>query len=332
MSKGRVLLTGATGLLGSNVAAQLLASGYDVTAIVRKESNLKALDGIDCQLVYAKLTDVSELESAFPGSDYVVHCAARTKQLPNKFESFKSVNIDATASLIVLSEKYKIKRFVLISTANCFINGNMKSPGDESGEFAEWLKNSGYAFSKYIAQEMVLNEVIQNDFPAIVVAPTFVIGERDANISSGKLLLQAYNKRWAFYPSGGKSIVEARYAAEAIVNALKKGNIGECYLLAGENLTYREIYSIIIKRSSKKTKLIHIPDWFFSTLSFVLLFFEKGLNISLPLSSANLKLLCLDNYFRNDKAVESLNLKRTDAEIAINKALDWYDAQNYKLK
>jgi dihydroflavonol-4-reductase len=327
--KGKVLVTGANGLLGSNVVTQLLKAGYEVKTIVRKGSNLAALKGILCEIFEGKLTSFTDMENAVTGCDYVVHCAANTEQKSNQSDAFKKINVDATATLIELSKPYKIKRFIFVSTANCFTNGTLQNPGDESKEFMPWLIKSGYAYSKYLAQKMVLNEAKENGFPAIVVAPTFIIGPRDAKISSGKLLMHGLNKRIVFYPPGGKSIVDAEFAAEAVVNSLHRGTIGETYLLSGENLSYKQLFKKISRHSNKKAIFIQIPGWFLVLLANFFSFIEKVFCIPLSLNKTNQRLLCLDNYFSNKKAVTHLGLKETDADDAIEKAIYWFKKNGY---
>jgi dihydroflavonol-4-reductase len=176
---------------------------------------------------------------------------------------------------------------------------------------------------------MVLNEVKENNFPAIVVAPTFIIGPRDAKISSGKLLMHGINKRVVFYPPGGKSIVDVDYAAEAIVNSTKMGKIGESYLLSGENLTYKQIFKKISKHSDKKTLLLQIPKWFLISIAHIFSSIEIIFRVPLALNKTNQRLLRLDNYFSNKKAVEQLGLNETNAEHAIDKSIQWFKQNKY---
>lgn len=327
--KGKVLVTGANGLLGSNVADQLTKQGYDVVAVVRKNSNILALKEIKCKIVECDITQRAEVQKAIEGCDYVVHCAANTQQSPTNLEAYKNINIGSTLDLIQLSKLHKIKRFVFVSTANCFTNGTVQNPGDESKGFMPWLKKSGYAYSKYLAQQMVLEEVEKSNFPAIVVAPTFIIGPRDAKVSSGKLILHVLKRKVVFYPPGGKSIVDVEFAAEAIANSLKIGNSGECYLLSGENLTYKQIFKTIKKHTNDNTLFIKIPRWILILIAHIASIFEYVFSISLSLNRTNQRLLCLDNYFTNRKAMEQLNLKQTHSALAIEKAILWYNKNGY---
>ncbi|MEA3450575.1 MAG: NAD-dependent epimerase/dehydratase family protein [Bacteroidota bacterium] len=323
--KKKVLVTGATGLLGANIVCELNKQNYKVKIISRKGSSLKSLDDCEYELYEGNITDYSDLEKAIEGCDYVIHAAARTTQSPNKLSAYTDVNITTTDNLMQLCEKHKIKKFIFVSSTNTFSNGTKENPGDETGEFMPWLKGSGYAYSKYIAHQKVLEKAKNENFPGLVVAPSFMIGPRDSKPSSGKLLLLGLNNRVVFHPSGGKSFVDVEYAAEAIVNSIEKGKVGESYLISGINKSYREFFRTVNEQTGKKKILVQIPLWLLKGFGQIFSFFEKLFKISLPLNIVNQRLLCLDNYFSNNKAVRELGLKKTSLEESINKAVKWFE-------
>lgn len=325
----KVLVTGANGLLGANIVAQLLKKGYNVCAMVRPGCNMNGLKNLNCEVFEGLMANFYELEEAIKTCHYVIHCASRTKQFPTRLDLFTRTNIDSTAFLIELCKKYHIERLIYISTANCFTNGTLEQPGDETGGFMPWLQKSGYAYSKFIAQQMVLNESKINNFDAIIVAPTFVIGTRDSKPSSGQILLYIARNSLIFYPPGGKSFVDAEKAAIAIVNSITKGKKGQCYLISGENLTYKDFFKIVARKSKKRKILIPIPGYLLTLISLFCDLIEKTSRISLPLNLVNKRLLCLGNYFSNEKAKKELMLQPTSIDLAVEKALEWFSTYGY---
>jgi len=325
----KVLVTGANGLLGANIVRQLDAAGYIPKAMVRKGSNTLSLNGAEYELFEGEITNEKDVYEAVSGCDYVIHSAAQTAQTPSNVEAFRKTNIDATRLIMEACKHFKIERFVFVSTANCFTNGTIENPGDETSGFMLWLKGSGYAYSKYLAQQEVLENAKEYAFPAIVVSPTFMIGPYDAKPSSGKLLLHGYNKKFVFYPPGSKSIVDVKFAARAICNALTKGRIGETYLLAGTNITYKDFFKVVEKQSGKRKILIKIPKKVLLTLGYVVGFVGKVFGLSLPLNTVNARLLSLDNYFSIKKAVSELGLEETDVADSIASAVDWFSQNGY---
>ena len=87
----------------------------------------------------------------------------------------------------------------------------------------------------------------------------FIIGAYDSKPSSGKILLFGVRHGVQWCPAGGKNFVHASDVARGIVNALTMGRVGECYLLAGENLTYKEFFLLLNKIAGRKRLLIKIP-------------------------------------------------------------------------
>jgi dihydroflavonol-4-reductase len=327
--KMKVLVTGANGFLGANVVMQLQKECYDVRAMMRRGSNRKALECFTGEIFEGNMTSFTDLDQAISGCDYVIHCAAKTSQVPTRLRAYAAANISSTAFLVCLCKKHEIKRFVYVSTANCFSNGTMDDPGNENSGFMPWLRRSGYAFSKYIAQTLVLEEATYNDLPAVVVAPTYMIGPRDARPSSGRLLLYACKRRILFYPPGGKSFVDAEHAATAVVNALHKGCTGKTYLIAGENLTFKEFFKVVAGVCNKRRIMIRIPRFILASVAILSGMIGLIFRLSLPLNRVNQRLLCLDNYFSNSRAREELDLEPTRIDIAVHKAIQWFSRNGY---
>lgn len=325
----RVLVTGANGLLGANIVRQLLLKGYNVRALVRLGYDKKSLSGVDCEILEGEVTSRYDLHRALRDTDYVIHSAARTSQFPSDLKAYKHVNINATKTLMNVSKRYPIKKFVFVSTANCFTNGTLENPGTENSEFMPWLKKSGYAYSKYLAQQEVLKQVKENSFPAVVVNPTFMIGPFDSKPSSGKLITYAYKNRFLFYPPGGKCFVDVESAAKAICSTLENGKIGEAYLLAGENMTYKSFFRQIEEVSGQKKILIPVPGQLLKFVGKLFDLLQHIFSIPLPLSYVNARMLTLDNYYSNHKAQVELGMKSVKMNDSIIKAVNWFKQHKY---
>ena len=321
MQQEKILVTGATGLLGANIVEELNRQGYAVRVFARKTSKFDALDGLHYEVFFGNLNSQQDIEKALQGCNYVIHAAALTALSKAKFNTFYQINVAATKLLADLSLIAGIERFIYVSTANCFTNGSIDNPGDENTDFMPWLKKSNYAYTKYLAQNYVL-ELVKKGLPAIVVAPTFLIGPRDIKPSSGRLIEYILHNKLAFYPVGGKSFIDVRLAASAIVNALKLGRLGEVYLLAGENLTYRQFYSLVKKIAVLRQIKIGLPRWMLLGIGY-LAEILKILGVQTAFDSTSARLLTLDNYFSNEKAKKELNLRQTNTKSAIEAYIQW---------
>ncbi len=322
----KVLVTGASGLLGNQVVRLLLQRNFDVVAMLRTNSNAEILKGLNCTIQRGSLSKYEDIEKALDSCDYVVHAASRTVQDSTSVENYTEANITSTKVLVKACMKSGIKKFILVSSANCFTNGSRKNPGNEKSGFMEYLKHSGYAYSKYLAQKYVLKKVASKNFPAIIVAPTFMIGPYDVKPSSGQLLLYILKNKVLFYPQGGKNFVDVHVVAEAIANALSQGKKGECYLLSGVNLSYKEYFQKVSKLTGERKILIPIPKGITGALNLLYKLFPSN---KLLLLKTNVRMLFSDNYFSNAKAKKELSMPDTNLDSATNQSIDWFKQQKY---
>ncbi len=325
----RVFLTGASGFLGANIAWQLQHAGYRINLLLRPGSNRKGLDGIVYELFEGDIRRPEDLGQAMKGCNFVIHAAARTSHAPTSLESYREINIGVTGQLIRLSLEAGIRRFLYISTANCYQPGSIGHPGDEQGDILPLHRKSGYAYSKYLAEQLVLEAAREKGLPALVLAPTSLLGPRDVKPTSGRILLHGLRSKYVFYPPGGKSFADVEHVAAAIVQALHRGRVGERYLLAGTNLSYRDFYREVAKQKGSGSILVPLPGWILTTAAAV----SSGLawltGSSFAFNLINQKSLCLPAYFSNEKARKELGLHQTSVPRAIEKATRWFRENGY---
>lgn len=324
-----VLLTGANGLLGSNIAIELKRRNIPFYALVRPGKSTPLLQSLQAQVIEGDILDRQFLAKWVKSSDYIIHTAARTSPYPLDRKVFDPINVGLTQTLIDLALTSEIKRFVHISTANCFTNGSKENPGQEDSPFMPWLKDSGYAFSKWRAQEKILRAARENNLPAIILCPTFLIGPYDYKPSSGQLILHGLRRRVVTYPPGGKSFVAASVAAIAAVNALEKGRLGECYLLAEQHYSYREFFELLQELTGRPRLLVALPPSLLLFLGKLGTWVEKKLGWVNALTLANARMLCLPNYFTGEKARQELDMPEKSLATALQEAIDWLQENRY---
>jgi dihydroflavonol-4-reductase len=286
--------------------------------ILRKTSSREALKGIDCEVIEGEITNEADVVRALEGCSFVIHCAARIIKYPDVLEQYLPANVHATDILLKKSLSRNISRFVMVSTSNCFTNGSIESPGDETGGFMPWLKASGYAYSKYLGQQTALQYWHESGLPVIILAPCFLIGPLARASSSGKLLKYALNNRILFYPEGGKSFVDVDNAAKTTVNALRMGKDGQCYILGGENMPYKRFLEVVAKQQGKRKLYFPLPRKVLMSVAWI----NEKLGFKLPLTRANVRLLFLDNYFSSQKAINYLNHTPGSVEQAFENAMN----------
>lgn len=317
----KVLVTGANGFLASNVIAELLSKGYAVRGVLRNANSFSYHTHPDLELVQGDFTDKNFLEKVMKGCDYVIHTAAITDQSLTGFSEYHRVNVAAAENLIRIAIKEKARRFVYVGSANAFGHGTKKKPGNEQTPIRKPFTGSHYAMSKLQGQQAVL--AYSGKIEVVVLNPTFMLGPYDSKPGSGKIILMGYGKKFIFYPPGGKNFVHVQDVATGVVNALEKGRNGETYLLANENLSYKEFFQKLADVTKNKTVLIKIPGPVLLTIGFagnLLRFF----GFRTALSLANMKILCAEGFYSKQKATDELGIESKSIEKAIKDTIEWF--------
>lgn len=318
----RIFVTGINGLLGTNLCQDLLNQDYEVVGLVRnkqsyigsKHHNLKLIEG---QLFH-------DFSSLFKDIDCVIHIAAITDQSLINYSDYWKINCDATIQLYNTAIKSNIKRFIFVSTANTLGFGSLNALGTENSKMSTLFKQSFYAKSKLDAESYLLNK--KHKIDTIIVNPTFMLGAFDSKPSSGKIILMGWKKKVIFYPPGGKNFVHVSDVSYGIISSIKKGISGEKYLLANENMTYKQFFKELNKITHQKPILIKIPKTVLISVGFLGNILRK-FKIKTSLSLTNTKALCIHNYFSNQKSITELGIKYQPINVAIADAVAYFSTK-----
>ncbi len=325
----KVTVTGADGLLGSNLVRLLLEEGHSVRVFLQEGKGSPSLEGLDVERRYGDILDASSVRKAFFGSGAVIHAAASTSVLPSRSKLVRKINIQGTIHAINAAEQAQVDRFVYIGTANSFAPGPIDAPGDESTPYVGAKYGLDYMDSKYEAQQLVLKAMKERNLPALTVNPTFMIGPYDSTPSSGAMLIRLARGEVPGYTSGGKCWTHVRDVASAAANALTKGRTGECYIAGNENLDYGDFFRLaagIIGVKAPRFKLprpLVLASGVLGSTSIALT--GRTPLLSLPMA----KIACEGHYYNPSKAREELQMTSTSLELAVEESFSWLKENGY---
>ncbi|PKP53588.1 MAG: dihydroflavonol 4-reductase [Bacteroidetes bacterium HGW-Bacteroidetes-1] len=320
-----VFVTGINGLLGTNLTHLLIKEGYHVKGLIRDKKSFMGNHNSGLQLVEGELFD--DLTKLLYDVDYVVHIAAITSQNLLDFTDYWKINCNATIQLFLAAAKCRVKRFVFVSTANTLGYGSIENPGNESDPVRLPFSNSFYAQSKMVAENYLLSH--PQKMETIIVNPTFMLGAFDTKPSSGKIILMGWRKKVIFYPPGGKNFVHVEDVADGIIKCIEKGRNGEKYILGNENLSYEEFFKKLNHVASQRPVMVKIPETVLTGIGF---FGEllKAFRIKTNLSLVNMKIICTNNYYSNNKSVAEIGIHYRPVDCAIMDALNYFKKEKLK--
>ena len=301
----KVLLLGATGLLGHNVLLRLMAGRHQVVALVRRADGIWIPQG-GWETVVGSPLDYEVLRKAAEGCDAIVNCAGCTDMALLRFEDYLPVNRELCRLMVSVMDELGISVLVHTSTVDT-VNG----------------VRSFYADSKREGEALILRAATEGRH-VVVVNPGFMLGPWDVKPSSGRMLLAAYRKPLMFAPQGGKAFVHVGDVAQAIVNALTRGENGVRYIAVDSHacLSIKELYEMQSKVCGYRQKVLLAPNWFLLTVGKVgdML---RWMGMKTQVSTCNISQLLVKESYDNSRTESDLNMPRTSIGVAIKEFYEW---------
>jgi dihydroflavonol-4-reductase len=251
-SPQKILVTGATGLIGTHLLHALLQNGYDVKALYRSEAQIANSTKIvgfygsqaqqsvsQIEWVKGDVCDYFSIMDALDGVDWVFHCAAMVSFDPRDKKEMFLVNDEGTANVVNASLAMGVKKLCHVSSIGTLGKPVNSHSVDEDTAWQSDDDHSQYSLSKFKA-EMEVWRGTKEGLPAIVVNPGVVIGAGDNHRSSGALFGKVL-KGLNYYTNGITGFVDVRDVANFMVMAMESQRENERYVLVSENLSYKTL-------------------------------------------------------------------------------------------
>jgi len=239
----KVLVTGATGFLGSWITRALLAGGHRVRVLRRAHSGPArpdSLSGLDVETVPGDVLDRATLSAATRGVGAVVHAAGLISTRPRDRRRLYEVNVGGTRNVLEAAGERGVR---VIHTSSVATVGFTAQPERRDESFrveAADLLDYAYADSKRMAEELAM-ELCAGGVEAVTLLPGLLLGPGDSESGSTRVVLQHLRRLLRFAPTGGISFGDVRDVAATYVTALGQGKPGRRYILAGANHGYGEL-------------------------------------------------------------------------------------------
>ncbi len=256
-----ILVTGATGFLGSEVAKQLVMQGNHIRCTRRSTSKTPALLSPlkeNIEWVEADLLDVFALENALDGVKQVYNCAAFVSLKQADKERMIYTNVTGTGNLVNLCAQNHI-RMVHVSSVAAI--GDAK-PGEwisEKHHLDQATETDGYAISK-LESEMEVWRGIAEGLDAVIVNPSMIIGPNAGTGGSGALF-ETIRKGFKFYTNGSMGFVDVEDVAKCMI-ALMNGDIhSERFIISAENRDYKNLTAEIAQNFDIKPPAKLAKPW-----------------------------------------------------------------------
>lgn len=319
-----VLVTGSTGLLGNNVVRMLVQQERKVRVLVRSRHDPDPLSGLDVERVVGDLDQESILRRAVEGVSLIVHCAGFVKIGWREMDVARRINVEGSQRLARIARSASI-RFVHVSTVNTLALGSRTQVADETTPVRHQVP-CAYVLSKREADEVIRAECAQG-LDGVIVHPGFMLGPWDWKPSSGKMLLEVASIKPPVAPPGGCSVADVRDVAQGVLAAARVGRRGESYILAGENISYFDLWRLMARQAKTRGPLTILRQPFRSAIGWGADAWTALRGSEGDVNGAAVRMGAQYHYYSSAKAINELGYQHSTAEQAVAAAWEWFKSQ-----
>ncbi len=314
-----MLVTGATGFIGSHVARLLADRGDDLTLGVQDGSPETAIADLDCRRVKLEVRDRRSVRRALKGVSKVFHCAGVTSVRPADAELLFDVNVQGTKLVMEECLRGEVERVIYTSSAAAIGPAADGKAATETQLFTAARLGIPYVNSVHEA-EVEAMRVAAHGLPLVCVNPAICLGAGDHLLSSTRLVRSFLLGRIPVYTDGAVGIVDVRDAAAGHLLAELRGEVGERYLLAGRNFTFERLFADLGRLSGVPTP-VRIPPRAAEVAAAVL---GAGSRAAWPLTPSEVRAAGNSWTYRARKAQRVLGWRARPHEETLEATVGWH--------
>ena len=326
-----MLVTGASGFVGSAIVRCLLDAGFHVRALVRPHSRRDNLERLDVELATGDIRDRASLDRAMQGCTGVFHAAADYRMwVPHPSEIYVA-NVRGSRNMVLAASRAGVRRMIYTSSVATLGLHEDGTPADEE-TLASYRDMIGhYKRSKFLAERRVRELAKARNLDLVIAMPAAPVGPRDIKPTpTGRMILDAALGRMPAYVDSGLDIVHVDDVAAGHLLAWQRGANGRRYILGGENLSLREILTRVARVAGRKPPRFRVSPNLVLPLAHVAEGWARFSGREPLLTVAGVELSRKQMYFSHARATQELGYSPRPAQAALEDAVAWFDEHGYR--
>jgi dihydroflavonol-4-reductase len=325
-----ILVTGASGFVGSAVAKCLVKAGHEVRALVRPTSPRINLAGLKIEIVEGDLHDAQSIARAMTGIRYLFHVAADYRLWARVPDDIVRTNVEGTRLVMTTALRAGVERIVYTSSVATLSPPPKGAQSNESVPLEKEHAIGAYKYSKVAAERLVEAMVAEQSLPAVIVNPSTPIGPGDVRPTpTGRIIIEAAAGRMPAFVDTGLNLVHVDDVAAGHLAALQNGRIGERYILGGQNVLLADMLGEIARLVGLRPPKLRLPR----TLIFPIAVGAEAVAHFTGrepfVTTTGLRLAKDHMFFSSAKAERELGYRARPYGEAIADAIGWFRQNGY---
>ena len=326
----RVLVTGASGFVGSAIVRAFLGTGYTVRAFVRAGSRPDNLAGLAIEIAHGDIRDPAAVARAVAGTSYLVHAAADYRLWARDPGAIVRTNVEGTRRVMEAALAARVERIVHTSSVATLAPRDDGEAADETQRLPETEAVGAYKRSKVVAERLVEKMIAHEGLPAVIVNPSTPVGLRDIRPTpTGRVIVAAASGRMPAFVDTGLNLVHVDDVAAGHVAALERGAIGERYILGGENVALADMLRDIARLVGGRSPRLKLPRAPLYPLAAAAQMLATLTGREPLLTLDGLRMSRQRMFFTSAKAERDLGFRARPYVEGLRDAIDWFRAAGY---
>jgi dihydroflavonol-4-reductase len=325
-----MLVTGASGFVGSAVVRAALRNNYAVRVLVRENSPRRNLNGLEVEVVTGDMRDAVAAARALAGVRWLLHVAADYRLWARDPEEIVRNNLEGTRTMMEAALAAGVERVVLTSSVATLRVGPATEAATEDAPLAPPEAIGAYKRSKVEAERLVERMVAQQGLPAVIVNPSTPVGARDLRPTpTGRVVVEAACGRMPAFVDTGLNVVDVEDVAWGHLLALAHGRVGERYILGGDNLMLRVLLAEIADLAGLRAPRLRLPIVPLLPLAHAAEAVARISGTEPFLTVDGLRMSRNRMFFSSDKARRELGYRPGSHMAGLRAALAWFAREGY---
>jgi len=331
----RVLVTGATGFIGSHLCRALLAAGHPTRALIRTTSSRALIRDLDLEFAIGDLLDPDSLSAAMQDIEIVIHCGAEVGGWHDR-ESMVVSHVVGTENILNAVTRTGVRRLLYTSSVAALGVPAAPHPGQAPQSIDEhhlWNYDPDqwpYGYAKHCAEQIVL-KACASGLEALILNPAAVMGPGDKNLVAGSIVYHMGRGSRPPIPPGGLNVVHVNDVVDGYLAALTRGRAGERYILGGHNICFEDLLQTIARVAGSRPLRLHLPGWVLHNLAGIVDTLQPVLH--LPVRGHLFRMVGRYFYYDITRMRTELGVIPAHSTLmAIQAAHDWYTAHPHLIR
>lgn len=319
----KILVTGASGFLGTNIVHECLKKKHTVRAFSLPGSETSYIERKGVEQVYGDVADADAVSRAMRGVDAVIHVAGDTSFWKKRFERQRRTNVEGVRAVMDAALAAGVKRVVHTSTVDS-LGYNPEGLADETWSAYNYGGTGyNYADTKREGERLALSYVAKG-LKVVVINPGSMIGPFDHTLQFGRLFMDLRDGKVPAVLPGGAPWAHVGEVARAHVTALTKGRSGERYICGGVNESYRRVFAVIAASVGAKPPRFTMSPWMTVAYGYLMEFLANFTGKPPELNPGQARYMSVFPKYDSSKAVRELGFKIVPLEEMVADAGRWY--------